>query len=737
MESSADHEQLVRTIKKYWGYDDFLPLQREAMECVLRDRDSVVVLPTGGGKSLCYQVPALCKEGLAVVVSPLISLMKDQVDALQSCGVPAACVNSSMTTRERRDVADGIRAGRLKILYLAPERLLTERTLEFLKDVRLSFVAIDEAHCISEWGHDFRPEYRELKLLRELFPETAFHTYTATATETVQADIARQLELKNHRLLVGSFDRPNLVYRVERRSNRLAQIAEVISRYPNDSGIVYCIRRADVEEISAQLNEAGYRSLPYHAGLSDEERKSAQEDFIQDRVQTIVATVAFGMGIDKSNVRYVVHAGMPKSLESYQQESGRAGRDGLQAECLLLYSGGDVGLWKRMLGELPEDAYRAAEASLTALDRFATGALCRHKALVQYFGQTLNEDSCEACDICLGEFDPVDDALTVAQKILSCVVRLQERFGADYTAKVLAGSREKRILDQRHDRLSTYGLLQEEGTKTIRHWIEQLLSLEYLQRTGDYNVLSVTASGREVLRGEKTPRLTRPKQAPPETSSKQRTAADWEGVDKGLFEALRELRRSKAEEKDVPAYIVFGDATLRELAKYRPTTPARMHDIKGIGQKKFDDYGEEFLQAIREYCGTHSLDTDLEQKPLSPEVLHSQPKPLPQATLRAFELFREGQSVAQIAATLDRAESTVHGYLSKFLIEEAITDPTPWVDAELTGKIDKAAGETDGNRLKPIFERLNGQATFEQIRIVMTCLRNREAEESATDTQES
>ncbi|HSG72435.1 MAG TPA: DNA helicase RecQ [Planctomycetaceae bacterium] len=735
MESSAAHDQLARIIKQYWGYDDFLPLQREAMECVLRDQDSVVVLPTGGGKSLCYQVPALCKDGLALIVSPLISLMKDQVDALRLCGVAAACVNSSMTTDERREVADEIRAGRLKILYMSPERLLTEKTLEFLKQIRLSFVAIDEAHCISEWGHDFRPEYRELKSLRKLFPETAFHTYTATATEPVRDDIARQLELKNHKLLVGSFDRPNLVYRVERRSNRLAQIAEVIARYPNDSGIVYCIRRADVEEVSAQLNEAGYRSLPYHAGLSDYERKSSQEAFIQDRVQTIVATVAFGMGIDKSNVRYVIHAGMPKSLENYQQESGRAGRDGLEAECLLLYSGGDVVIWKKMLRELPEEAYQSAEVSLTALDRFASGTACRHRALVKYFGQTLSKDSCNACDVCLGESESVPDALIVSQKILSCVVRLQERFGADYTAKVLAGSREKRILEQGHDQLSTYGLLKEEGSATIRHWIEQLVSLEYLDRTGEYQTLTVTPSGREVLRGETTPRLTKHKTILPESSSKERAVADWEGVDKGLFEALRELRRTKAEEKNIPAYIVFGDATLRELAKYRPTTPERFLEIKGIGQQKSTDYGQEFLQAIREYCASHSLETDLEQKPVAPAVLQARPKPPNQSTVRAFELFRTGQSIAQVATALARAESTVYGYLSDFLNEEAITDPTPWVEAELTKQIEQAAGQTDGNRLRPIFDQLEGKATYEQIRIVMSCLRNREAEQSAISNE--
>ena len=344
-------EQLRSILRKTWGFEDFRPLQAEAMTSVLTDRDSVVVLPTGGGKSLCFQAPALAMDGLAVIVSPLISLMKDQVDALAENGVPAACVNSTLTQDDKRRVADEIRAGRLKLLYLSPEKLMTERTLQFLRETPLSFFAIDEAHCISDWGHDFRPEYRMLKALKETFPSIGVHAYTATATERVRHDIARELSLKEPEILVGSFDRPNLVYRVARRSDLLGQVREVIDRHPNDSGIIYCIRRADVDSLTANLADAGLSALPYHAGLDDDTRRQNQDDFINDRARIIVATVAFGMGIDKSDVRYVIHAGAPKSLEHYQQESGRAGRDGLEAECCLFYTGADFLTWRKLQAE--------------------------------------------------------------------------------------------------------------------------------------------------------------------------------------------------------------------------------------------------------------------------------------------------------------------------------------------------------------------------------------------------
>src|SRR5947209_5325944 len=416
---SGPREQLLEILRKVWGFDAFRPLQCEAMQSVLSGRDSVVALPTGGGKSLCFQAPALAMPGLAVVVSPLISLMKDQVDALADNGVPSASVNSMLTLDDKRRVVDEIRAGRLKLLYLSPEKLMTERTLEFLRQTPLSFFAIDEAHCISDWGHDFRPEYRMLKALKEQFPEIGVHAYTATATERVRHDIARELRLKEPEILVGHFDRPNLVYRVARRTDLLRQVREVIDRHPNDSGIIYCIRRADVDSLCASLEEMGLSARPYHAGLDDDTRRRNQDDFQSDRAAIMVATVAFGMGIDKSDVRYVIHAGAPKSLEHYQQESGRAGRDGLEAECCLFHTGADFQTWRKLQAELPLPAHQIALDVLQGIEDYCTGVTCRHRAILEYFGQRLDSENCQACDFCLGEIALVSDALVVGQKILS------------------------------------------------------------------------------------------------------------------------------------------------------------------------------------------------------------------------------------------------------------------------------------------------------------------------------
>ncbi|HND51938.1 MAG TPA: DNA helicase RecQ [Pirellulaceae bacterium] len=607
---------LREVLKKYWGYDGFRPLQQEAMSCVLERRDSLVVLPTGGGKSLCYQAPALCLPGLAVVVSPLISLMKDQVDDLRSYGIPAAFINSSQTPDERRLIANGVRDGQLKLLYIAPERLVQPRTLDFLADANLAMVAVDEAHCISEWGHDFRPEFRELRTVKERFPQVAFHAFTATATPRVRDDIVMQLGLRDHVTLVGSFDRPNLIYRVLRQDRRTEQIREVLDRHRGESGIIYCLTRKDVDTLAASLADAGYHTAPYHAGLTDQERRRCQEAFIEDKVDTIVATVAFGMGIDKPNVRYVVHAGMPKSLENYQQEAGRAGRDGLEAECVLIYSAADVVTWKKRItappepeedGEPPREpdpkVVEAALASVQAIATYASGATCRHKQLVRHFGQDLPGDSCNACDLCLGDVDLVPDALIVAQKILSSVLRQQQRYGGEYTALVLKGSQDQRILQNGHDRLSTYGLLREHTPTTIRDWIEQLAGQGYLQKVGEYNVLEVTQRGWQVLRGEAMPRLLQGGTA--ETKSKkakQSVAADsWDGVDRTLFELLRTLRRKRAEQLNVPAYIVFGDATLRDMARRKPGSLEEFRQVKGVGDKKTADFGPEFIAAIADY----------------------------------------------------------------------------------------------------------------------------------------
>ncbi|MFP6768845.1 MAG: DNA helicase RecQ, partial [Planctomycetaceae bacterium] len=586
-------------LKTHWGYDGFLPLQEEAMQCVLDGRDSVVVLPTGGGKSLCFQAPALIRPGIGLVVSPLISLMKDQVDGLNAAGVSAACLNSGMESHERRRVFEALRAGELKLLYVAPERLVQQGLLDTLVEANVSLVAVDEAHCISQWGHDFRPEYRQLRLLKKKFPETAIHAYTATATENVRDDIIAELGLSEPEVLIGSFDRPNLSYKVQVRERVIDQVAAVFDRHPDESGIVYCLSRRDVEKTSEQLNQRGYRTLPYHAGMSDDQRRANQEAFIGDRVDTMVATVAFGMGIDKSNVRYVVHAAMPKSLEGYQQETGRAGRDGLEAECCLLHSGGDYGRWRAILADSDTEPTEGAWQSLQAMQDFSGSVVCRHASLVEYFGQSLGGDNCGACDVCLGELDLVDDPLVVGQKILSSVIRQDQRFGADYTVKVLRGSSEQRILDNGHDQLSTYGLLCDQDVRVVRGWIEQLVSQDFLEKSGEYNVLVVTELGRTLLTGEVTPRLLKPtKSTKAARPRKSRADDDWEGVDRELFERLRGLRRQLADEKSVPAYVVFGDASLRDMARSKPATPAEFLEVHGVGQKRAADYGEVFLAAI-------------------------------------------------------------------------------------------------------------------------------------------
>jgi ATP-dependent DNA helicase RecQ len=633
-----------------------------------------------------------------------------------------------MSHAEKGHVANEIRAGQLRLLYMAPERLVQSRTIEFLRSANVSLVAIDEAHCISEWGHDFRPEYRELKLLKEVFPGVGIHAYTATATDKVRADIAANLGLDNPEILVGSFDRPNLTFRVEQRTDRLGQVLEVIERHKGESGIVYCLRRKDVDELARALSELKIRALPYHAGLPDDVRHRNQDAFIEEKVDVVVATVAFGMGIDKSNVRYVVHAAMPKSIENYQQESGRAGRDGLEAECCLLYSGGDMATLKWMLSDLEGDAYKAAVKSLDAMFDYCAGVVCRHRALVTYFGQDYPQETCNACDVCLGDLDLVDEPLIVGQKILSCVVRLKESFGGDYTAKVLAGSGEQRIKENGHDQLSTWGILQDASRRNIRDWVEQLVGQGYLRKAGEFNVLEITDLGRQLLKGDSEPRLLTPRA----TKSKSRSAVaddSWEGVDRGLFELLRTLRRETAEQLGVPTYIVFGDASLRDMARRRPSSLEEFLAVKGVGEKKRTDYGEAFLVCIVDFCSEHELATDVVPSPTSSSTrTTSRPRRGPSGGARkSFEFFESGQTVEQVAESMGRAKSTVNAYLREYLVHATVEDPSPWVDAETTARVEQALEHVDGDRLKPVFDILEGAVSYDQLRIVATCRRNRQA----------
>ena len=711
-------DQLRSLVQKHWGFGSFRPLQPEAMRRVLEGCDSVVVLPTGGGKSLCFQAPALLLSGLAVVVSPLISLMKDQVDALVDIGVPAACVNSTLTMDERRQVTEEIRAGRLKLLYLSPERLMTDKTLQFLQTMPVSFFAIDEAHCISDWGHDFRPEYRMLSRLKESFPKVGVHAYTATATERVRQDIARELRLVNPSILVGSFDRPNLIYRVKQRTAKLEQILEVIGRHAGESGIIYCIRRADVDELCELLTQKGISALPYHAGMTDADRKQNQDAFMSEKAKIVVATVAFGMGIDKSDVRFVIHAAAPKSLEHYQQESGRAGRDGLDAECCLFYSGGDFALWRHIQRDLPEGAYQIALQSLEGIESFCSALTCRRQAILNHFGQELKTGDCGGCDVCIGEMERVDDELVISQKILSAVLRLRESFGGAYTAQTLIGARDKRILDNAHDKLSTFGLLAGHDKKAVRGWIEQLVRQNCLRKVGDYRLLQVTLLGKQVLKGELTPKLLKPAVKPGREARVSRVA--WEGVDRGLFDTLRIWRKNLADSRGLPPFIIFADTTLRDLARRRPSTEAGLLQVHGMGEKKLSDYGAALLKLIESYCKEHEVAMNVAAK-LSETPPANEPSG---AKRQAFTLFAQGKSIEVVMKAVERARSTTTEYLADFIQQEGINDPSAWLEPEVIDKVRQSAATLGLDRLRPIFDAHAGAISYDQIRIALACLRN-------------
>jgi ATP-dependent DNA helicase RecQ len=615
-EMAALDDILRRTLQRVWGFSAFRPLQREAMHAVLSSRDSLVVLPTGGGKSLCFQAPAVVDPGegsnqpasVALVVSPLISLMKDQVDGLRADGIEAAYLNSTLSPQERTAVLEGVRGGRYRLVYVSPERIAGDGSVSLrrmLRQAGVRFVAIDEAHCISQWGHDFRPEYRQLGMLRDDFPGVAFHAFTATATHRVQRDIVSELRLQRPEVLVGSFDRPNLTYRVLRRGSLHHQLTEILARHENEAGIVYCTSRREVDALATWLDAAGLRAAPYHAGMDDALRSRHQDAFLDEHIDIIVATVAFGMGIDRSNVRFVVHSGAPRSLEHYQQESGRAGRDGLPAECVLLYSGADFLRWRQML-EANGEWNESARTLLRDMERYAAGPRCRHRALVEYFGQTLDQSGCGACDWCLRELQEVPDSVTIARKVLSCVARVRQTWGASHVADVLLGRGSEKIVAAGHDKLTTFGLLREEPAAAIRGYIEQLVGNGLLARDKDpYPVLRITTAGAALLKGRGECTLFR-EVAPPSSRRRPRSSISQTFTttsNSELFDRLREVRLRLARERGVPPYVIFHDTSLRDMAERRPKTFDELRGIYGVGAKKATDFGDAFLDVIRAFGG--------------------------------------------------------------------------------------------------------------------------------------
>jgi ATP-dependent DNA helicase RecQ len=734
-------DALKNVIAQTWGFTTLRPLQEQAMRAVLEGRDSVVIMPTGGGKSLCYQAPTLlCPKGqTTVVVSPLIALMKDQVDSLRACGIAATQIDSSLTAGERFAYEMDVRQGEVRLLFVSPERLVLTDFYRILQSAEVHTFAIDEAHCISHWGHDFRPEYRQLSRLREFFPRASVHAYTATATEQVRRDIIAQLALKDPVVLVGNFDRPNLTYRVLPRHDVLRQTLEVLERHEGEAGIIYCLRRRDVDDLAASLAKKGLRAKPYHAGLESEQRHATQEEFADEKIDIVVATVAFGMGIDRSNVRFVLHTAMPKSLEHYQQETGRAGRDGLEAECVLLHSSADVFTFRSILEKsASENAVDpsflpSALKHIDDMDRYCRGAVCRHRALLQYFGQGYDTDNCNACDLCLGDTEEVPDTLVVAQKILSCVARVNQNFGIGHVTAVLRGENTENVRKRGHEKLTTFGLLKGHSKPDVRDWVYQLIGQGVLLQVGDeYPVLRLNEASWEVMRGQRQVRLIqlvrRKKGERPLRSGAETTS--WEGVDRELFESLRRLRRDLAVKHEVRPFIVFTDDTLRELARVRPSTAERLRLIPGVGEKRLRDFGSQVLALINEHCRLHGASMDSAAKPgastPAPPAAPEPPRaPGPRLAARlatAFELFRQGTAVEDAMHQMNLRRSTIYDYLAEFIRTERPASLTPWVADAVYQRIVSAACQVGTERLKPIFLLLGEEVSYDDIRLVLAHL---------------
>ena len=716
--------ELLTLIDRHWGFKELRPLQKQAICSVLERRDSLVVLPTGGGKSLCYQAPALLFEReTTIVISPLIALMKDQVDSLRNAGVSARYANSSMTDVERVQTFNELRAGAVRLLFVSPERMLAANFLTFAQSMGVRTFAIDEAHCISHWGHDFRPEYRQMRTLRQHFPNATFHGYTATATKRVREDIAEQLGLQNPAMLVGNFDRPNLVYRVVPRGKQIEQIMEVINRHPGEAGIIYCIRRKDVDEVTQALRTLNIDARPYHAGMTQEDRRSAQEAFRSEKCDIIVATVAFGMGIDRSNVRFVLHTGMPKSIEHYQQESGRAGRDGLEAECALLYSGRDLMTWKFMLEKSAEennadaDFLPSAKGHLEEMNSYCRSAACRHRLLVEHFGQSFEVDNCQACDMCLGEVDIEPHSQDIARKIISCVARVGERFGIGHVAAVLRGEASEKMTRYGHDKLSTYGLLKEHPLSSVRDWTSQLIDLGMLDQAGEeYPVLKLNDASWEVLRNERQVPIRKLKSR--SSSRRSRVEEDaWQGVDRDLCESLRRWRRETAEAKGLPPFTIFHDSTLRELARVRPSTTQKMRAVYGIGDAKLAAFGDDVVRIINEHCEAKGIDRNAEAAPLPPPRVNDGTRSVAEEI--SVSLFRNGASLEEVMRVTARKLSTVTDYLASFIARESPASIEAWVPLATQQRIKVAATKHGMAFLRPIFEELQQQVSFEMIKITL------------------
>ena len=707
---------MLDLLKQYFGYDEFLPLQEEIITSVLNGEDALVLMPTGGGKSLCYQLPALRFDGLTLVVSPLIALMKDQVDALKSNGIPAAFINSTLPYSEQLRIREQALQGVLKILYVAPERLSLPNFQTFLARLKVSLVAVDEAHCISVWGHDFRPDYRRLGDLRNALPGVPFLALTATATERVRRDILDQLHLNKPRQFIASFNRANLNYSVlPKNRDSFEVLVELLQKHKGESSIIYCTSRIETESLAAQLREDGFDAQPYHAGLDNETRRKTQEDFIRDRVSIIVATIAFGMGIDKPNIRLLVHYDLPKSLEGYYQETGRAGRDGLPSDCVLLYNYGDAAKQEFFIDQIEDEAERRnARQKLGQVVDFCQLQSCRRQYILSYFGEDWNKANCEGCDFCLVPREEFD-ATIIAQKFLSAVYRTNGRFGLNHVISVLRGANTKTIRQWDHKKLSVYGIAKEHSVNELKE-IAGLLIAEGLlaKNSQEYATFGVTESGMQFLTSRESLVLTRLKREEEKASSASRAALDY---DQALFDALRHLRIQLAAERGVPPYVVFGDVTLQQMAYYLSQSSASLTRIPGVSDSKLEQFGDRFLSVIREHALAHNLE---ERGIPARKRIRSDRVILSGSTYdQTRQLLQQGMSIKEIARERGLAESTIAGHLNRMVRAGEKLDLGPLLPPqERFDKIRAALVETGGEYLSPAKEVLGDEYSYDEIRIV-------------------